>query len=530
MGWIRDQYTRLQTYRAERFLTRHPDAGIAALRRDPDLGLRTMDAFLDQQAKGDGPQRDSYAYPVYMSYGYGGRSPVQRTLPKNTPYNIRIFSQYPPARRAIEALSNPLLQMPWAVTLRRPLGANLHEPLPEPTAEQQARIVAATMMLEQPNNEHNGHEFLEMLLEDLLVLGASPFEVEDNTSDERPLFLWPVDPQSIRINMQWYPGADTYRFSQGKGFLFGSIGISDDVHFEETQLCYPKLNSRTNTPFGYGYMEVAFDTVNSWFGAMQFATRRASNDIPPFGLFLGENMTPEQVRRFQHYWENEIEGYGKIPILGGGRQPTAFNFTTGNARDPLWISWQEYLIRVIAMSFGLSPMKLGLERDVNRSTASTQSADDWGTVAPLANILADAFTYWLFRKRLGWQDLEFQWQVRTADELRQAQILALQYANDAITVDELRQVYERPPLPDSLGTMTKTAYEAAVKMILGPPATPPQPPEDTEPPPGTQAPPIQASRTDPFGEIDLDDLSPAERAWMRETALVAATNGHGRIC
>ena len=31
-----------------------------------------------------------------------------------------------------------------------------------------------------------------------------------------------------------------------------------------------------------------------------------------------------QGRRWQHYWENEIEGYGKVPILGGGKQPSVF--------------------------------------------------------------------------------------------------------------------------------------------------------------------------------------------------------------
>ena len=94
------------------------------------------------------------------------------------------------------------------------------------------------------------------------------------------------------------------------------------------------------------------------------------------------------------------------------------------------------------------------------------------TVAPIANVIRDYLTYWLLWKQLGWRDLEFIWQTRTTDELKQAEILAEQYNMNAITVDEIRLVYERPPLDDGQGDLTKTPYELSIKAALEPQVMP----------------------------------------------------------
>jgi hypothetical protein len=229
---------------------------------------------------------------------------------------------------------------------------------------------------------------------------------------------------------------------------------------------------------------------------------------PQFGIFLGENVTIDQVRTWQHYWENEIEGYGKVPILGGGRQPSVFNMQ-GTGQDTLWLQWQEYLIRVIAMSFGVSPMRLALERDVNKSTAAQGASDDWATISPVANMVRDAITHWILWKRLGWRDLEFQWDVRTADELKQADIMLVQWQSDAITVDEIRQSYERPPLEDGLGQHTKSAYEAIFKA-----------------PPTSGGVGDDASLVTPFDQ-ERDNLKPQEAAFVRELVRAKRHERHG---
>ena len=377
---LRDRWQQWQAWRARRYLSAHPDIAMGVLRRNEDLAVATLEASharngynapnaatllrFDLEAQKGAPQRDTAAYPALTSLGFGGTRPLQRTLPKLSSWNLRRFSEIPPARRAINAITNPILDMPWVIQVRPKVGKKRHEQ-PEPTSDQQARIEAATAMLERPNNEQTWRELLEMSIEDMTVLGAASIEVQPNHSDERPLFLWPVDTQSIRINAQWQPGDSIFRYSQARGVFYSAMGTTDDVRLQDDELMYIRLNPRTSSPFGYGYLEVAFEVVNSFIGAMEYATRRASNSTPSFAIFLGENTTPDQVRRFQHYWQNEVEGYGSVPLLGGGKAPSVLSMA-GAGEDALWLKWQEWLVRIVAMSFGISPMRLGLERDINR--------------------------------------------------------------------------------------------------------------------------------------------------------------------
>lgn len=487
--------------KASRYLQQHPLLALAALRKDPLLASSAVRTMFELDARKSAPDRDTATFPTLGPWGSGSTQPLQQSLPKAVPANIRRFSEIPPARRAINALRDPILDLPFTIELVRPVGNKAHATAPEPTAEQQQRIAAVTQMLRMPNNDCTWRQLLSMMLEDLLVFGACPTEVQDNHSDERPLFLWPVDAQSIRINAAWQPGDSGFRYSQGRGYYSGALGSPDLIKLTDTELMMPRLNPRASTPFGLGYCEVAFETINSYIGATEYAARRASNNTPNFGLFLGENVTIDQARQWQHYWENEIEGYGKVPIIGGGKQPSVFTMT-GTGQDQLYLAYQELLIRVIAMSFGISPMRLGLERDVNRSTSETSQDSDWMSIQPVANLLRDSLTHWLLWYRMGYYDLEFTWQVRTADELKQAEILALQWNSNSIFVDEVRAVYERPPLDDGLGQMTKTAYEAAIKAFLTQTMGPQQPGDTRESP-------------TPLDE-DKETLSPQEAAFVRE--------------
>ena len=43
-----------------------------------------------------------------------------------------------------------------------------------------------------------------------------------------------------------------------------------------------------------------------------------------------------------------------------------------------------------------------------------------------------------------------------------ATVLQKQWDSDCITVDEMREMYERQPIGDGLGSLTKTAYIAAI--------------------------------------------------------------------
>ena len=210
-------------------------------------------------------------------------------------------------------------------------------------------------------------------------------------------------------------------------------------------------------------LEVAFGTINAWLGSMEHAERVASNAIPNVAIFLGEHVDLTAARAWRAYWQEQIEGYGQVPILGGGPKPEVMDLR-GTGTDQLYIQWHEMLLRVIAMAFGLSPLTLALQRDVNRSTAKQEDVQDWDSIKPVAGTVKDYLDRRLLWKTLGFTTLEFEWQIKDTDELRQAQILELQWNMDAVTVDELRAIYEREPLPNGLGQLTKTPFTGVIQQ------------------------------------------------------------------
>ena len=168
-----------------------------------------------------------------------------------------------------------------------------------------------------------------------------------------------------------------------------------------------------------------------------------------YALWL-QNLTPQHHERLIRWWQDEIEGTGKVPILSVESKPEVLRFGAGTDAD-LRLQWQEFLIRIIADAFDLPPMMLGLERDVNRNTATTQSDDAFRTaVVPVARLIAEHLTRDVISKRLGWNDLQFVFtDVDAPNELEQAQIQQILVGCGVLTVNEVRQMKGLPPLPEA---------------------------------------------------------------------------------
>jgi phage portal protein BeeE len=252
-------------------------------------------------------------------------TPVQfpgRHLPKPTPANLRRFAETPVVRRAINVIKDRIAAMDWQVRVRR--GA----------------------------------------IEDALTGGFGAIEMEPTGDEDRPAMLWAVDGASIRINGRWDGQAETPRYAQA---MPGQLE-SSAVELLDSQLMYIRMNPRTFTPFGLGPLEVAFETVNQFLSAHRFAGKLAANAVAQYALWLNE-ATPAQHDRLIRWWQDEIEGTGRVPLISTEQKPEVLRFAQGTDAD-LRLAWQEFLIRMIANAFGLPPLMLGLEADVNQSTAS----------------------------------------------------------------------------------------------------------------------------------------------------------------
>ena len=103
-----------------------------------------------------------------------------------------------------------------------------------------------------------------------------------------------------------------------------------------------------------------------------------------------QDLTPEHHERLIRWWQDEIEGTGKVPILSAESKPEVLRFGGGTDAD-LRLQWQEFLLRIVADAFDLPPFYLGVERDVNRSTAEEYNDMAFRqAIVPTARLLAES--------------------------------------------------------------------------------------------------------------------------------------------
>jgi HK97 family phage portal protein len=394
-------------------------------------------------AKSDGTLRKTVPLPSIL----GPVRPPNALLPKGTPANLRRFAESPVPRRAINVIKDRIAGMDWQVQLRR--GYTLAD---VPDAHVRMEILRRT--LEEPNDSDSFRSVVEQALEDALVGGFGAIEMERTEDRERPFALWPVDGATIQLSANWNGDRSSPRYAQNTN----GVGPGSRIPLYDNELMYIRLNPRSHTPFGLGSLEVAFEAVNSFLAAHRYAGRLASNSVVQYALWLNET-SPDHHNRLLRWWQDEIEGTGRVPLLTCEQKPEVLKFTGGTDAE-LRLQWQEFLIRMIANAFGLPPMLLGLENDVNRNTAQEMLDESFrSTIAPMAKMLAEHFTRDLFCKRLGWREFEFVFNdLDVGDEMETVQIQTSLLKAGILTVDEVRAQRGLRPLAPAL-QLEKAASE-----------------------------------------------------------------------
>ena len=389
-----------------------------------------------EAANEDAPQgeRKTAMLPALFSpYSVSARG--QNSLPKPTPANLRKFSETPVVRRAINVVKDRIASMDWQVRLRRGYDAAAVE-------DAAARTKALRECLEEPNSSDSFRVLWEQVLDDLLVGGFGAVEMEATGVSTRPFHLWAVDGATIQINSKWDGDPEKPRYAQATGLP----GQQKLVPLLDGELMYLRLNPRTHTPFGLGRLEVAFETVNQYLSASRYAGKLAANSVAQYALWLND-VTPEQHDRMVRWWQDEIEGTGRVPMLSSEQKPEVLRFTGGTDAD-LRLQWQETLVRMIANAFELPPMLLGSLADVNRSTATELANEAFqSAVVPVAKLIAEHITRDLFAKKLGWREFEFCFNdLESRDEMQEVQIQKTLIEAGVLTVDEVRAARGLTPL------------------------------------------------------------------------------------
>lgn len=402
------------------------------------------------------PERQTDVFPRMQRLGRAGLQKSRPTL-KPTPRNLRFFSHTPYARRALNAIKNPIARLKWEVVPCDGIEENS-------LLKKQASV--ATNCFKRPNNDDSFATLLKQIIEDMCV-GAGAIETQIAGDTERPLWMWPVDGLSIQVYPLWSGEPAEPRYMQTIGY--GPVGGIDGVPLRDDELIYIKPHPTTWNPFGHGPLETAFMTISRQLGVAQFAGDLASNAQPTNILWLGKSTTNDQLEAARNWWINDVEGRGKMPIMGGDEDPEVLDLR-GGKDEALYLKYQEWLAREIAICFDLSPQNMGVERDVNRSTAEVSEDRDWDqAIIPFAVELEDYFTRKALNERLGFTQLQFRFiGLDREDEEATAEIFDKRYKMNSITPDEIREHYGEEPIKSEWGNLTYADTQLAIAEKRGP--------------------------------------------------------------
>lgn len=378
------------------------------------------------------PDRQTESYP--FPFGWMGSRGNNQPTPKKTPTNLRTLSESPIPRRAINVIKDDITMLNWSVAA---IDENDTEKFNEI-----CKIVERSLL--KPNTSDSFRSWVEQIIEDMLVCSAGSSEVLKAGDPLRPFRLYPVDTFSVELYPEWDGKPDSYRYAQRFNGKY--------IHLKDSELMYIRMNPRTNTPFGLSPLETVWESVNFFLNAHRSAGKQAGNTFIRRILNLGKNADAKAVAAYRTYWENEVQGRGMMPIIGG-ENPSVLDLGATDDKA-LFIEWQRFLIEVIAISFGISPKKLGQTKDVNRNTADSEDDDTNSTIQSIAENIVEHINNHIIDgifKMGGLIEFKFHYATSLKDLKTKADIDAIYLDRGVDTIDEVRDSRGKKAHPNNHG-------------------------------------------------------------------------------
>jgi HK97 family phage portal protein len=330
-------------------------------------------------------------------------------------------------RLVIESRKDQLAKLSWTVQPR------------DKTKRPDAKCREVQEFLLFPDRENNWHDWLRMLVEDMLVIDAATIYPR-LTRGGKPYAFELVDGATITRKVDITGRTPLPPETAYQQVLKGVPA----VNYSMDELIYAPRNKRTHKVYGYSPVEQVIMTVNIALRRQMHQLQYYSEGSTPDLIFqVPESWNPDQIRQFQVWWNGMLAGNT------GARRGTMF---VPNGVSPidtkaqiLKDDYDEWLARVICYAFSISPQSF--VKEMNRATAETalQQALAEG-LQPVMNWIkgvADSLIW----KCFGYTDLEFVWsQERPLDPRVQAEIDKLYIEAGVLHPDEVRQTLGREPL------------------------------------------------------------------------------------
>ncbi len=374
----------------------------------------------------------------------------QSTIPRNPTYHmLRNFAKHPIVSRPITAVQDRISRLQYEI---RPKVKG---------RKYTKQIKIIRNIIDNPNIDQTRRRFESMIIQDMLTLDAGVFEVCKSEDPNHPLYLYPIDGATIQhtIPIEYTnPFAQKYMQSTPDGNVF----------FRRDEMCYLRKDCFTDRPYGISPVQKAYDYIKYLLDASESASDNVNTKTAGMIISLGENFTEEQTNKFREYFSNEVEGSGRIPIVGGTK-----GLTTGQIRsfteDMVYKTWLDWLTTVIAMAFPF-PVSTMINVSADRSTKEeieTQIMEE--LVKPYASLLEDAYNTHVINL-LGYGDiLEFHYVYEDSENMKTQKWNRLNsaFTAGAITENEWRDRAGFEPSSSKYANLTGDERKAQINKDLG---------------------------------------------------------------
>lgn len=344
---------------------------VTSLMRRQQRGLVVSEQNLDiEKARQASPERLPNNGAGVAGYVWDGKVPIQ---------NAQIYRHWAKSsewvRGAISIRRSQVSSAEWDIV-----------PYDQRKPWSKRQQTALRELFRTPNPSHSSYRgFIEPVIDDLLTLDAGCIEkVRDLSGSLRE--IWPTNAAQVRVNALWDGNPDVARY------YWYPDNFQESARWRNDDFIYMMMNPRTDMPIGLPPLETLRAAVEAEMAAHEYNRRQVENAAPDGIINLGEGFTEPQVERFRDFFESEVAGRGPLGFIGGSKSPSFIKFRDSN-RDQQFLEWQIYLVRKIAVVFGLTPQDLGVTFDVNRSTSEIQLqvSEDRG-LRPLMSAVQESLT------------------------------------------------------------------------------------------------------------------------------------------
>lgn len=336
---------------------------------------------------------------------------------------------------------------------------------PTPATERESQSIERWMLstgaTDQPQNRDSFGDFLKKLTKDSLTYDQACFEIVParngkpaefyahdartiRIADTTRLFLDPED-MDVTRHVQIYDGLVNARFKSGE-LAFGIRNPTSDIR---------------NQGYGEAELEMLITTVTALLFGWQYNEKIFTNGTAAKGIINFKGTIPDaQLEAFKRHWyymTSGIENAFKTPIVNSDELQYVSLQNTN--RDMEFSAWFDFLIKIACAIFGMDPLEINFKYgDSGAGKQMFESANQSKLTASKDKGLKHLLVWLedLLNKFLVWPlnpDFVIEFVGLDARSVQEDADLNAKLVKTSLTIDEIRAMDDRPPLPNGLGAI-----------------------------------------------------------------------------